>query len=158
MNHTISRRGFMAASGASLIPASAAISASPTDDDRLQACIIEIRDILKRRYPVVDEVHESVFSNDDGTFRVSIQGTRRFATYSGEGVYEISTMGGSIAAYWLQKDVQCRISDGTPIPGGEFFWGRIVGHKGLVGDVVRMGSCPRIIRKLEAWDEGGPIE
>lgn len=158
MSQAISRRGFMAVSGASLVPARAAIAAPPADDDRLQACIIEIRDILKRRHPAVDEVHDSVFSNDDGTFRVSIQGTRRFEPYSGEGVYEISTMGGSLAVYWLQKDVQRRISDGAPITGGEFFWGRIVGHHGLVGDVVRMGACPRIIRKLEAWDEGGPIE
>lgn len=157
MNHTISRRGFMAVSGASLIPASAAISAPPADDDRLQACIIEIRDILKRRHPVVDEVHENLSSNDDGTFLLSIQGTRRFEKYSGEGVYEVTVGRGTIAVYWLQRDVQRRMSDGSQIPGAEFFWGRRIIHGEFVEEATRVG-WPRIVRKLEDWESGRPIE
>ncbi len=157
MSEVISRRGFMvAAGGVGLFPAGAAVPAE-TEEARLRACIIEIRGILQRRHPVVDEVHDNLSSNDDGTFLLSIQGMRRFEKYSGEGVYEISVGRGTIAVYWLQRDVQRRMSAGFPIPGGEFSWGRRIIHGEFVEEATRVG-WPRIVRKLEDWETGRPIE
>lgn len=159
MSEAISRRGFMvAAGGAGLLPVGAARSAVATEDERLRACIIEIRGILQRRHPVVDVMHDGLISHEDGTFDLSIAGRRKFEAYSGEGIYELSISGGCVATYWLQQDVQRRVSDGSPIPGGEFCWGRRLYDGEFIDGTVRMSGRPNIIRKLEDWEAGRAIE
>ncbi|MBN9055230.1 MAG: hypothetical protein BGO06_00615 [Shinella sp. 65-6] len=156
MNEVISRRSFMAAAGAAgLFPSDVSRPSELTDDERLNACIVEIRAILKRKHPVVHIVHENLATHEDGTFLLSIQGERRYEKYSGEGIYEIVIGRGTIAVYWLQRDVQRRMSDGSPIPGGELYWGRRIIEGKFIDDKPTTVGWPRIVRKLENWEQGG---
>lgn len=149
MPQTFSRRNFLkgtavGAAGAMPAPLQASLK---THDDLLETCIADLRQLLAKMHPQVTENRPHYLSTrQDGSYRLSIQGDVSFATFDGDGLYEIS-MDGYLMTYWLERDCHRSVKTGLPIPGMEFYratqW-----HDGQPLDDVRKFHSPNIVRKL----------
>lgn len=97
----ITRRGILkgfAAGSAVAVPAGALAFAGESrlplsDEEQLDACVAQLREILGRMHPTAHKVHSHLGRRDDGSFRFSIQGDVQFQPYAGDGIYLVSRDG-----------------------------------------------------------------
>ncbi|MGO7364605.1 hypothetical protein [Rhizobium leguminosarum] len=127
---SLSRRKFFqiaAAGTAAALPvateaATAEIARLPlTEEQQLEACIGQLRNILQRMHPKATLHYPHYFSSrEDGSFRLSIQSDVVFQQFNGAGLYEVS-MDGYLMVFWLEKECRVSRSTGKPIPGMEIY-------------------------------------
>jgi hypothetical protein len=154
---SLSRRTFLqfaAAGSAATLPAvaQAAVSCQDgdpqqlSDEEQVNACIAQLTDILRRMWPQAECKHadRGLQLRDDGSWRLSLYGQVQYMSFDGDGFYEVS-VDGILTVYYLERDVQRRVSDGSPIPGSEFFWS----YQWWDGEIIekRRIVMPRIVRK-----------
>lgn len=154
---SLSRRTFLqfaAAGSAATLPAVAQAAVSCHDDnsrwlsdeEQVDVCIAQLTEILARMRPQAEcsNAHLALQLREDGSWRLSLYGQVQYIPFDGDGFYEVS-VDGILTVYYLERDVQRRVSDGMPIPGSEFFWS----YQWWEGEIVekRRIVLPRIVRK-----------
>lgn len=147
---TFLRRAGSAGAVASLaaLPSVAATLAAPatSNEQQLEACLADLKEILGRMHPVVTDISHGYYAREDGTFRLWINCTREFLEYSGPGFYRVSD-DGYIMTWWLEK-VEERTLSGK-VYGHVFLADMYLEDEGrFVGEVRRMWE-PKIVEKLE---------
>lgn len=131
---------------AATVPVTARAQTTP-DEQRLDTCIQELREVLQRMHPQSSVQHAYYLrSGEDGSWRFSMQGDVTYGEYEGEGLYELA-VDGYLMTFWLEKDCHRSLSTGLPLPGMTFYhatqW-----HEGEFVDGVRRISQPNIVRKM----------
>jgi hypothetical protein len=149
---SMSRRSFLAASAAVAVP-TAVVAKSDRLHQSLEAqlddCVAQLRSILMRMHPEANKFHHYLDSRGDGSFRLTMQGNRKFIEYDGPGLYLVSNRVDEIVECWLEQVHHTNIRTGEPIP--HFFYFRSV----ECVDGVPVDDClenyhPKIIRKLRS--------
>lgn len=108
----ITRRIFLkaatAGSAATLPAVALAATGEPSrlplsDDEQLDACVSQLREILARMHPEAEKIHHHHGRRDDGSFRFCIQGDVTFQPFQGDGIYLVSR-GGCIWEYLVREE------------------------------------------------------
>lgn len=142
-------KGF-AASSAVAVPsvaiATVAERAQPiTDEQQLEICLTQIREILARMHPNVSTHHPHYLSSrQDGSYRLSIQGDIQFEDYQGDGIYLVS-IDGWPWEYLVREEPIITLS-GKHLGWSRYF-GRARANDGGWDDFERMLS-PNFVRKI----------
>ncbi len=156
---SLSRRKFFqiaAAGTAATLPAAARAAGSAdlptlplTDEQQLEACIGQLRNLLQRMNPLAKLHAEYLSARHDGSFRFSLHGDVEFLPFDGDGLYEVSVDGYPMV-YWLEEDCHCNVRTGEPIRGGEHIRAMHF-YEGEYVDGWRIwGMRPNITRKISS--------
>lgn len=91
-------KGFAASSAVAVPSVAIAAVAERTqhvsDEEQLEICLTQLRDILTRMHPNATIHHPHFLSSrQDGSYRLSIQGDVEFQPYQGDGIYLVSIDG-----------------------------------------------------------------
>ena len=147
--HGVTRRNVLkgvlagAAAGAAGLPKVAQAS-GPTDEEQLEACLKQIREILARMHPQVSVHHEPYLDlRQDGSYRLTVQGDVAFQPFQGDGVYLVST-DGFLGEYLVREERMTTLS-GRYI-GFIRYMGRARAEDGGWDDVER--SVRNFVRKV----------
>lgn len=149
----IPRRTFLASVGAGAAASSALASAAPKADrlprsldSQLEDCIAQLRDILQQMHPEVTSVADHLRRGEDGTFRLSVTGHRRFSEYDGPGVYLVSDRD-HLVEYYLERYEHRNVDTGEPLRGC-FYFEAVMCLNCMPVEKVRYLNSPQIVRKL----------
>lgn len=149
----VHRRTFLTSVGAGAVASAALASPTPKSDrlprsldSQLEECVAQLRDILEQMHPEVTSVDDHFRRHEDGTFRLSIRGHRRFEEYDGPGVYQVSERE-YLMEYYLERFEHCNVSTGEPLKGCFYYEAVMCLNCMPVGEVLTLNS-PQIVRKL----------
>lgn len=152
------RRSFLSALGAAATVPAAALASEKTsrlpslEDNQLDACVAQLRSILKRMAPGATEIHEPYLEiKQDGGFCFSFQGDSAGCEYSGPGLYEVSEHG-FLSEYWLEQDCHRNPRTGEIYPD-MIYYRAVLCLDGLPVDVVKKMNSPKIMRKLDIVED-----
>lgn len=117
----------------------------PSDQEQVDACIAQLKEILGRMRPKVVEQSHFLQMNCDGSFTLTLQSRVEKIEFTGDGFYHIS-MGGYPMLFHVRK---------VPVStvGGRYLYDTFScqqWREGKVEDRARQFSDPYFIRKLEA--------
>ncbi len=158
----LSRRTFLqftAAASAATLPAAAEAafgnveSVPLTDEQALDACIGQLKNILARMHPLAEPAAHWARSQDDGGFWFTLRASPAFQEFDGDGLYMLSCDGYRVP-YWLQAAFQ-KNANGEVV--NQHFWGYqwidnpFDGGEQYFAEPRYFGE-PSIIRKLDMPD------
>ncbi len=163
---SISRRVFLrgaasagAVAGVAAAPAvssacAQAVAVAPSDAERLETILAELKAVLRRLHPAVTDVSAGYWPQPDGTFRLRIGCTRRCAEWSGPGLYSVS-LDGHPHTFWLDR-VEERTRAGA-LYGHVFHAELWLEDEGRFAGGVRQMWSPNILEKLDGGAAGAGV-
>lgn len=158
MADTLSRRTFLqftAAGSVAALPVAAAVSYPNidtipiSDQQMLDACIGQLKNILQRMHPTAGPASHYVGSERDGGFYLTLRAEPAYEDFDGDGFYLVS-VAGDPALFWLQEAF-LRTQSGKVVDrhwwGYEWLDHNYSGDGSFFNEPRYMGQ-PKIIRKL----------
>lgn len=101
-----SRRGLlkgMLAGAAVAVPAAGSAEAA-SNEEQLETCLTQLRAILARMHPgLKSPPRHSLYTREDGSFRLDVRGDVAFMPFEGDGIYDVS-MDGHVLTYWVREE------------------------------------------------------
>lgn len=152
---SMTRRSFLAASAAAAVPTVAVAEAAMKTDrlpqsleSQMDDCVAQLRAILMQMHPEVNVIHHHMDSRRDGSFRLTLQGDRKFIEYDGPGIYLASNRISEVVECWIERFEEINVRTGQPIPGC-FYYRSVECVGGVpIGEVTER-SWPKLIEKLK---------
>ncbi|MDR7146180.1 hypothetical protein [Rhizobium sp. BE258] len=148
-----------AASAAATLPvaASAAVAEKtfrlpqPTDEQQLENCVAQLRDILQRMHPTTKLHPEFYSARQDGSFRFCLQGDVTFQPFDGDGIYLVS-VDGSIWEYLVREEPVISLAGNSL--GYSHYFGRARCDDGGWDDFERwVTNFVRKVGEVPTWTE-----